>query len=123
MVIKDPFPSQQQQMITQNPSPSQGGQTGHAYSSSSTHVLMMANETITLMTQAKTYDTTPNPQTHGSTSSLPSTTSPFVSNGSLRIENSISDNVLHPPKGTIPKSTFNPSAHSSQNYNIIEDLA
>jgi hypothetical protein len=61
---------------------------------------MMANETITLTTRAKTYDTTPDPQTNGSTSSLPSTTS-SVSNGSLQIEKPISDNVLRPPKGPI----------------------
>lgn len=50
VVLKDPFPLQQQQMITQNPAPSQRGQTGHADASTSAHVLMMANETISLMT-------------------------------------------------------------------------
>ena len=37
-------------MITQNPSPSQGGQIGHADASSRAHVLMMGNETVSLMT-------------------------------------------------------------------------
>lgn len=83
VVLKDHFPPQQQQMITQNPFPSQGRQTGHANSSLITHVLMMFNDIVTLMTRAKTYDTTPDPQTNGSTSSLPLTTSPSVSNGSL----------------------------------------
>ena len=88
-------------MITQKPTPSQGGQTSHADASSSTHVLMMDNETFSLITQAKTYDTTLDQQTNGSTSSLPSTTSPSVSNGSLQIKKPIFDNVLCPPKGTI----------------------
>ena len=103
MVLKDHFPPQQQQMITQNLAPSQGGQTGHAYASSSAHVLMMANESVALMTRARTYATTPDQQTNGSTSSLPSTTSPPVSNGSLQIEKPISHNVLHPSKGIIHK--------------------
>lgn len=60
-VLKDPFPPKQQQMITQNPAPLQGGQTGHGDVSSSAHVLMMANETTALTTRAKTYDTTPDP--------------------------------------------------------------
>ena len=59
-VLKDPFRPQQQQIITQNPSPLQGGQTGHADASLSAHVLMMANETIALTTRAKTYDTNRN---------------------------------------------------------------
>ena len=57
MVLKDHFTLQQQQMITQNPAPLQGGQTSHADASTSAHVLMMANETVALMTRAKTYDT------------------------------------------------------------------
>ena len=56
-VLTDPFPPQKQQLVTQNPAPSQGGEIGHADDSTSIHVLMMANETVTLMTQAKTYDT------------------------------------------------------------------
>lgn len=84
---------------------------------------MMANETVPLTTQAKTYDTTPDQQTNESTSSLPSTTSPFVSNGSLQIEKPVSDYVLRPPKGTLRKSTSSPSAHVAEIYNVIEYLA
>ena len=43
--------------------------------------------------------------------------------GSRQIEKPVSDNVLHPPKETIQKSTFNPSARTAPNYNTIEDLA
>ena len=46
----DPFPPQQQQMIAQNPVPSHGGQKSHVDASTRTHVLMMANETITMTT-------------------------------------------------------------------------
>ena len=49
-VLKDPFPPKQRQMITQNPAPSQGVHKGHADASSSAHVLMMSNETISLTT-------------------------------------------------------------------------
>ena len=48
MILRDHFPLQQQQMITQNLAPSQGGQIGHADASTSTHILMMDNETIAL---------------------------------------------------------------------------
>ena len=88
-------------MIAQNHAPSQGGQTGHVDASTSAHVLMMANEIVTLTNRGKTYDINLNKQTSGSTSSLPTTTSSFVSNGSLQIEKPISDNVVRPPKGTI----------------------
>lgn len=122
-ILKDSFHPQQQQMITQNPTPLQGGQTGHVDASSSTHVLMMANEIVALTIQEKTHDIVLDPQPNGSTSSLTSTTSPFISKGSLQIEKPISDNLLHPPKGTIRKSTFNLNARAAQNYNIVEYLA
>ena len=64
---------------------------------------MMDNEIIALMTRAKTYDTNPDKQFNGSTSSLPSTTSPPVSNGSLQMGKPIYENVLRPPQGTIQK--------------------
>ena len=109
-VLIDTFPPQQQQIISQNPVPSQGGQIGHVDASTSAHVLMMANETVSMTTRAKMYNTNPNKQYNGNTYSLRSTTSPPVSNGSLQIGKPISNNVLRPSKGTIQKSTFNPSA-------------
>ena len=84
-VLKDPFSSQQQQMIAQNNSPLQGGQTSHVDDSTSGHVLMMANDTVTLTTREKTYDSNPDKQPNGSTSSLPSTASPSISNGFLQV--------------------------------------
>jgi hypothetical protein len=45
-------------------------------------------------------------------------------NGPLHIKRPSLNTVLHPPpKGVIQKSTFNPHAHATQNYNIVEDLA
>ena len=59
VVLMDPFPPQHQQLVTQNPAPSQGGKVGHGDASPSSHVLMMANESVALTTQVKTYDTPP----------------------------------------------------------------
>ena len=97
-VLTDPFPPPQQQIIAQNHVPSQGGKIGDVDASTNAHVLMMANETISLWSREKTYDTNPDKQSNGSTSSLPSITSPLVSNRSLQIEKPIFDNLLHPPK-------------------------
>jgi hypothetical protein len=45
-------------------------------------------------------------------------------NGPLHLERLSLDTVLRPPpKGIVHKSTFNPHAHATQNYNIVEDLA
>ena len=48
MVLTDPFPPQQQQLATKNISPSQGGKSNHGDASTSSHVLMMDNETVSL---------------------------------------------------------------------------
>ena len=71
---------------------------------------MMGNENISLTTQAKTYVTPLDKPSNGSASSQPSKIASHVSNGSLQIKKPIFDTALHPPKGTIWKSTFNPSS-------------
>jgi hypothetical protein len=43
--------------------------------------------------------------------------------GPLQIEKPTFDSILHPPKSTTRKATFNPSSRVAQNYNIVEDLA
>ena len=58
-------------MIAQNHAPLQAGQIGRADASTSAHVLMMANEIVTLMTREKTNDTNLDKQPSGSTSLLP----------------------------------------------------
>jgi hypothetical protein len=45
-------------------------------------------------------------------------------NGPLHLERPSLEIVLcPPPKGVVRKSAFNPHAHATQNYNIVEDLA
>jgi hypothetical protein len=51
----------------------------------------------------------------------PSSVSPPF--GSLQIEKPTFESILHPPKSTICKSTFNSSSSAAQNYNIVEDFA
>jgi hypothetical protein len=53
----------------------------------------------------------------------PPSTSVTPPSGPLQIEKPNFDSILHPPKSTIQKSTFNPNSRASQNYNIVEDLA
>jgi hypothetical protein len=45
-------------------------------------------------------------------------------NGPLHLERLSLDTVIHPPpKGVVWKLAFNPHAHATQNYTIVEDLA
>jgi hypothetical protein len=86
---------------------------------------------INLTTHTTTYDTLIKPDktktTNGSLPDpLPSSVSPPSASPMsvlLQIEKPLFDSILHPPKSTIRKSTFNPSSHAAQNYNIVEDLA
>ena len=59
---------------------------------------MMASETVSLTTRAKTYYTHPDKQANGSDSLHTSTTTPPVSIGSIQIEKPISNTMFHPPK-------------------------
>jgi hypothetical protein len=82
-------------------------------------------------TLTMTYDTPIKPDKPKTTNgSLPDPSPSFVSppstipsSGPLQIEKPSFDSILHPPKSTIWKSTFNPSSRAAQNYNIVEDLA
>jgi hypothetical protein len=88
---------------------------------------------INLTTCSKTYDTSGNPDKGKDTNGIgtlpdPSSSSvslPSVNPSSrpLQIEKTTFDSILHPPKSTIRKATFNPSSRATQNYNIVEDLA
>jgi hypothetical protein len=129
-VLTHPFP-QQQFMVAQTPSP--GGSSSHPHdeASKSAHIYIF-NE-INLTTLSKTYDTLGNPDKGKVTNSIstlpdpwPSFISPPLVNpryGPLQIEKPTFDSILHPPKSTIHKSTFNPSSCATQNYNIVEDLS
>jgi hypothetical protein len=86
---------------------------------------------INLTTLTTTYDTPIKPDkpkpTNGSlldpltSSASPPSASP--PSGPPQIKKPSFDSILHPPKSTIQKSTFNPSSRASQKYNIVEDLA
>lgn len=110
-------------MVGQNPTPSQGRQVGHGNASTSSHVLIMANDIAFITTRAKTYDIVLEQTAFGSASNQPSSSTSSPPPSSLPIEKLIFDLVLRPPKSTIQKSTFNPSFQASQHYNIVEDMA
>jgi hypothetical protein len=82
----------------------------------------MCKEMVSLTTRAKTYDTPLENHANGGAIDNPSTSTPPPSSTPLQIERHVVDSVLHPPKGTIRKLIFNPSACAAQNYNIVEDL-
>jgi hypothetical protein len=86
---------------------------------------------VNLTTRTATYDTPVEPDkpktTNGSAPDpLPSSIGPPSASppsGLLQIEKPLFESILHPPKSTIQKSTFNPNSLVAQNYNIVEDLA
>ena len=124
-ILTNPFPPQQQQMVAQNTVRLKGGNVVHPSqgdASSSSHVLMCA-ETIELTMRVKTYDTFLDKYANGGALDHPSTSTTTPLSSPLHIEKPMSDLLLRPPKNIIHKSTFNPSAQASQNYNIVEDLA
>jgi hypothetical protein len=129
IVLTHPFP-QQQSMVAQTPS--LGGSSNHPFhdeTSTSAHIYMFNR--IDLTTRSTTYDTPTKPNkgkvTNGTlpNPSPSSVSPPYLSplSGSLHIEKPTFDSILFPPKSTIHKSTFNPSSHAAQNYNILEYLA
>jgi hypothetical protein len=123
-VLTDPFPTHQQQMVGKNLSPLQGGNIGHSHhgdASSSVSQVFMCKDMVRIMTREKTYDTPLDNHANGGVTYKPSTSTPPYSTP-LHIENLVVESVLCPPKGTIRKSIFNPSARAAKKYNIIEYL-
>jgi hypothetical protein len=118
-------------MVSQTPSP--GGSSSHAHDEASTSAHIYMFNGIILTTLSKTYDTLGNLDKGKITNGIgtlpdpsPSSVSPSSVNplfGPLQIEKPTFKSILRPPKSTIRKSTFNPSSHATQNYNIVEDLA
>jgi hypothetical protein len=100
VVLTNPFPPQQQQMVSQNPAPLQEGNAGHppqGDASSSAHqpeqVFMF--KMIDLTNRAKNYDVVPDNTTPGGDNDKASTS--FVSpplSDSLQIENPTFDSVF-----------------------------
>jgi hypothetical protein len=113
-------------LVAQAPAPLTGG-INHPPSeeaSSSAHIYMFNG--IYLTTRIMTYNTLAKPNkervTNGTTLDPPSTTVTPPSRP-LHIEKPTFKSILHQPKSTIQKLTFNPSSRVTQNYNIIEYLA
>jgi hypothetical protein len=127
-VLTQPF-SQQQSLVAQTPTPGGNSNQPHDEASTSSHIYMFNR--VNLTTHSVAYDMPVKPDktkiANGSAiDPLPSTVNPpSVSppSGPLQIEKPYFESILHPPKSTIHKSTFNPNSRVAQNYNIIEDLA
>jgi hypothetical protein len=125
VVLTQPFP-QKQSMVSQTPSPRGNSSHPHDGASMSAHIYMFNG--INLTTHSKTYNTPGNPDNGKVTDSTDTLPDPLPSSISppsrpLHIDKPTFDSILHPPKITICKSTFNPSSRVVQNYNIVEDLA
>jgi hypothetical protein len=127
-VLTQPFP-QQQSLVAQTPTSGGSFNQPHDEASTSAHIYMFNG--VNLTTRSVTYDTPVKPDklktTNGSAlDPLPSSANPpsiSPPSGPLHIEKPSFDSILHPPKSTIWKSTFNPNSRAAQNYNIVEDLA
>jgi hypothetical protein len=127
-MLTHPFP-QQQSLVAQTPTPRGSSNQPHDEASTSAHIYMFNG--VNLTTRSMTYDMPVKPDKPktanvSSPDPLPSSINPpSVSPPSrpLQIEKPSFDSILHPPKSTIWKSTFNPNSRAAQNYNIVEDLA
>jgi len=108
-VLKEPFPSQQTQMVADPSQPS---------SSLGSQVFMARTIPVHISTRAKEY-----PSHAGKEPEVPSSAPPSIS-GPLHIERPSTETPIRPPpKGVLRKSSYNPNSCASQHYNIIEDLA
>jgi hypothetical protein len=118
VILSQPFPSQKQAQLVIDGQPSP---------STTSYVLMCTGNStkndVAITTQAKDYS--PSKEKVVNLPPLlvqppPSTSPP---NGPLHLKRLNPDTVLLPPlKGVVQKSAFNPHAHASQNYSIVEDL-
>ena len=108
-LLKEPFPSQQTQMVVDQPQLS---------STFGSHVFMDGTIPIHISTRSKEY-----PPPTGKEPEVPSNV-PSSSSGPLHIEQLSTESVIRPPtKGVLWKSSYNPNAHVMQHYSIVEDLA
>jgi len=109
IVLKDPFPSQDNKMI------------GSSSSASGEPIMMMSHVRIVTRTQNYGSKSPVGGKEVEYSNSNPSTSAP--GSDPLQIEKPNPDLVIKPPtKGIIRKSAFNPHARAAQNYNIVEDL-
>jgi len=113
-ILKEPFPSQQTQLVDQQ----------HSSTSSSSQVFMMQGSSrISIATRTKDYQTSKKQMVKKEVTDIPST-STLSSFGPLHIEHPNNEFVIRPPpKGVLQKSSYNLNARVAQHYNIVEDLA
>ena len=108
-MLKEPFPSQQTQMVVDPSQPS---------SSFGSQVFMAGTIPIHVTTRAKDY-----PSQAGKEPEVPSSAPPS-SSGPLHIERPSTETIPRPPpKGVLRKSSYNPNSRAAQHYSIVEDLA
>jgi hypothetical protein len=101
-MLPNPFPTQQQQMVAQNPSPPQGGNIGrshHGDASSSATQVFMCKEMVSLINISKNYDTHLENHANGGATNNTSISTP-PSSTPLQIESPVIASVLHLLKGT-----------------------
>jgi hypothetical protein len=104
VVLTNPFPTHQQQMVTKTLPLRKGENAGHSHhgdASSSVAQVFMCKDTVRLMTRAKNYDTPPYNHANGGDTDKPSTSTPPPSSAPLHIERLVAESMLSLPKGTI----------------------
>jgi len=108
-VLKEPFPSQQTQMVADPSQPS---------SSLGSQVFIAGTIPVHISTRAKEY------LSHARKEPEVPSSAPLSSSGPLHIERPSTKTPIRPrPKGVLWKSSYNPNAHAAQHYSIVEDLA
>ena len=103
IVLKDPFPTQQQLI---------DHQSLHGPSSSIHEVKMMSSETINLNTRAHSYDLPPEKKFDEVHSDKHSASTPPPGNG-LHIKKPIPETNFRPPKSMLCKSVITPNARAA----------
>lgn len=112
-VLKEPFPSEQTQLVDQPRSSTFLG---------SQFFMMQGSFPISISTQTKYYQTMHKQTVEKEASNIASTSTPS-SFGLLHIECPNNEFMIQPPhKGVIWKSSFNLNVRVAQHYNIVRDL-
>lgn len=112
-ILKEPFPSQQTQLVYHPQS---------STSSGSQIFMMQGSLPISVATLSKYYQTPQKKIMEKQANDMPSTCTP-PSFGPLHIERPNKESILQPPpKGVHRKSSYNLNIRVAQNYSIVEDL-
>ena len=117
-VLKNPFPSQQQQNLVANQlQPMSKGSDGsqHPLASEGSSIVYTF-ETVELTTRAKSYGAFVASVAEPSSGQNPSPPK------DLHIERPVEDFLIRPPKGALRRTMDNTSTRAAQHYNIVEDL-